>query len=66
MQTEMRETQLNIRLNDEEAARLEYVARHYGLNGPAVVRLLLKREADAIAAKTPSPTKPRRRRTVRT
>lgn len=44
----MREKQLNIRLNKEEAARLLLVADHYGLNGAAVFRMLLKREADNI------------------
>ena len=51
MQTDMREKQLNIRLSEEEAERMELVAAHYGLNGAGVVRMLLKREADAIRAK---------------
>lgn len=45
---EMRAKQLNIRLSDEEADRLERVARHYGLNAAGVIRFLLKREDDAI------------------
>lgn len=45
----MREKQFNIRLNDEEAARLEEVTKHYGLNGAGLFRMLLKREHDRIA-----------------
>jgi hypothetical protein len=46
----MRENQLNIRLSDEETERLEAVTQHHGLNGANLFRMLLKREADAVAA----------------
>jgi hypothetical protein len=46
----MRERQLNIRLSEEEADRLERVAEHYGLNVPSLIRMLVKREDDKIAA----------------
>lgn len=46
---DMRVKQLNIRLSDEEAERLERVAKHYGLNAAGVIRFLLKRADDAIA-----------------
>ncbi len=50
----MRETQMNVRLTADEAARVAAVAEHYGLSGPNLVRMLIKREADAlgITAKT--------------
>lgn len=41
----MRERQLNIRLSDEEAERVERVAQHHGINAAALFRMLLKREA---------------------
>jgi sulfur relay (sulfurtransferase) DsrC/TusE family protein len=44
----MREKQLNIRLTEDELARLQLVAEHYGLNVAGVLRMLVKREADAI------------------
>jgi hypothetical protein len=46
----MRERQLNVRLSEEESERLETVASHYGLNAAAIIRMLLKREYDAIKA----------------
>jgi hypothetical protein len=49
MQTDtMRERQLNIRLSPEEGERLDLVAKHYGLNGPGVLRMLVKREHDML------------------
>jgi hypothetical protein len=44
----VREKQLNVRVNSEEAGRFKAVAAHYGLNCAALFRMLLKREADAI------------------
>ncbi|HKY39246.1 MAG TPA: hypothetical protein VJN18_25085 [Polyangiaceae bacterium] len=44
----MREKQLNVRLSPEEAARLEAVAEHYSLSAAAVLRMLVKREHDAL------------------
>jgi antitoxin component of RelBE/YafQ-DinJ toxin-antitoxin module len=46
--TQVRETQLNVRLSDEERERLERVAAHYGLSGPNVLRMLLKRDAERL------------------
>jgi len=54
----MRERQLNIRLSEDEAARLDALADHYGINVAAVIRMLAKREADALglAQGRPAPT----------
>ena len=46
-----REKLFNMRLSEEEAARLERLAAHYGLNAAGVIRMLLKREEDALAGK---------------
>lgn len=63
--TQVRETQLNVRLSDEERERLERVASHYGLSGPNVLRMLLKRDAERLerdGAIAPAPAaKPRKR-----
>ena len=50
MQTvpDVREKLFTIRMNDEETERMEMLARHFGLSAAGVVRMLLKREADAI------------------
>ena len=45
-----RERQLNIRMNEEEAARFARVAAHYTLNAAQLIRMLVKREDDAITA----------------
>lgn len=45
----MRERQINIRLSDEEAQRLDALAAHYGLNIAGVLRMLVKRDHDALA-----------------
>lgn len=54
---QVREKQINVRLNPEELERLERVSRHYGLSGPNTLRLLLKAEDDRLhpppATKTP-------------
>ena len=58
MQTSsMRERMFTMRLSDEESARLESVAAHYGLNAAGVLRMLVKREADALAAAAEKKTK---------
>ena len=44
----MRERLFTMRMSEDEAERLDVVAKHYGLNGAGVIRMLLKREADAI------------------
>lgn len=46
----MRERQFNVRMSDEEAKRLEALARHYGLNGAGVFRMLLTLEHNRINA----------------
>lgn len=43
----MREKLFTMRMSDEESARLDAVARHYGLNAAGVIRMLVKREYDA-------------------
>ena len=58
MQTaDMRERMFTLRMSEEETARLDRVARHYGLNAAGVVRMLLKREDDALNA-APAQSKP--------
>lgn len=52
-----------VRFSVEELARLEKVAAHYGLTSAGVLRMLLKREEDALAKRTepPAAAKPRKR-----
>jgi len=52
MQTvaDVREKLFTIRMNDDETARLEMLAEHFGLTAAGVVRMLLKREADLVAS----------------
>jgi predicted DNA-binding protein len=61
-QTTMRERQLNVRLSEEESERLETVASHYGLNAAAIIRMLVKREYDAIKAASRGDLAPTRSR----
>lgn len=52
----MREKLFTMRMSAEESLRLETVARHYGLNAAGVIRMLVKREHDAVARdKSPAP-----------
>ena len=44
-----RTLQINIRLSLEEEDRLDLLSEHYGVTCAAVIRLLLKRESDALA-----------------
>ncbi len=44
----MRELQVNVRMSRQEADRLEKLAAHYELTAGALIRMLLKREADAL------------------
>lgn len=66
--TSVRERQLNIRLSEDEAERLEFVCKHYGLNGANLFRMLLRRAEEAVraeqapAAVAPVPSKPSRSR----
>jgi hypothetical protein len=39
-----------MRMSEEEFTRLDAVAKHYGLNAAGVLRMLVKREFDAIGA----------------
>jgi len=44
----VRERQLNVRLNDQEAQRLEAIEQRVGLNGANLVRMWIKREFDTL------------------
>lgn len=62
MQTErVREKLFNMRLSEDEAARLARLADHYGLNAAGVIRMLLKERARELGldsdAEEPSPKK---------
>lgn len=54
-----REKLFNLRVSAGEWARFEALAAHYGLSVASVVRMLVKRDADAlgIAAEPPKPAK---------
>ena len=52
-----RDRLFNMRLSDDESARLDRIAAHYGLNAAGVIRMLLKREDDTIASKAPEAPK---------
>jgi hypothetical protein len=41
-------TQLNVRLDATDTARLAVLAKHYGVGEAAIVRMLVKRETDVI------------------
>jgi transposase len=43
----------NIRFSDEEWTRLDAIASHYGITAAAVIRMLLKREEQALGLATP-------------
>lgn len=43
-----REKLFNMRMSAEEWDRLEFLATHYGLNAAGVLRMLIKREVDAL------------------
>ena len=45
--------QQNVRLDAEEESRLARVAGHYGIGGPALLRMLLKREESALFGDAP-------------
>jgi predicted DNA-binding protein len=49
-----------MRMSAEEWDRLESLARHYSLNAAGIVRMLVKRECDALASQ-PKPAKPSRK-----
>ena len=51
----MRETQLNIRLSEDEAERLAFLCAHHGLNGPNLLRFLLRKEEKEVREQSPAP-----------
>jgi hypothetical protein len=50
MQVDLRTNQFNVRLNEDEAARLEKLAAHYSVSPATVVRLLIKARSDELSA----------------
>jgi antitoxin component of RelBE/YafQ-DinJ toxin-antitoxin module len=54
----VREKQLNIRLSDDESRRIDLLTKHYGINTAALVRMLLKRESDALGFDVQTTAKP--------
>ncbi len=52
-----RDRQFNMRLSEAEAHRLDVVAAHYGLNAANLLRMLEKKEADALGI-APAPAPP--------
>jgi hypothetical protein len=52
----LRTQQINLKLTEEELARLERLAAHYALSPQSVLRMLLKQASDSLASKpTPKP-----------
>lgn len=52
----MRDRLFNMRMSVDEFDRLDALVRHYGIPASNVVRMLLKREADALGiANSPAP-----------
>jgi hypothetical protein len=54
-----REKLFNMRMSAEEWARLEGLATHYGLNAAGVLRMLVKADADRLAAAKAEEPRPR-------
>jgi antitoxin component of RelBE/YafQ-DinJ toxin-antitoxin module len=52
-----RDRLFTMRLNAEENARLDTVAKHYGLSASEVLRMILKREADDMREPRPKSVK---------
>jgi len=61
---DLRIRQFNVRLNDDEAERLEKLAAHYSVSAANVIRLLIKARSDELAAEEAAKpvTKPRKPR----
>jgi hypothetical protein len=60
MQTaEMREKMFTIRMSEEETARLEGLAKHYGLTAAGVIRMLVKRDSDNVEIAKREPPLPK-------
>lgn len=57
-----------MRMSEAERARLELLAEHYGLTSTDVVRMLVKRDADALGLDVPRPkaraSKPKKKTTT--
>ncbi len=59
---ERRQRIFNMRLSEEEGARLDRLAEHYGINAAELIRMLLKREEKTVDFAPPAPqAKPKRR-----
>ena len=56
-----KEKTFKLRLDEEDRERLDRLAAHYGLPVAAALRMLVKREADALARETPRVTPKRKR-----
>ena len=50
----MRTVQRSLRLDEDESARLDALAEKLGLDWPAVVRMLIKKEWDRVTKKETS------------
>jgi len=48
---------LNVRLADEDFARLERLSAHYALSASSVIRMLIKQAADGLPPSHPKKTK---------
>ena len=62
----IRDKLFTMRMSAEETERLEAVAEHYALSAAGLLRMLVKREFDALPRSEPRPTtnpkkKPKRR-----
>lgn len=44
----MRDTNLQVRMSDEELERIRQLAAHYGITVAALIRMLVKRDMDAV------------------
>lgn len=59
---ERRQRIFNMRLSDEEGARLDKLASHYGINAAELIRMLLKREEKTVDGAAPAGSnKPKRK-----
>ncbi len=61
-ESEARERLFTMRMSDEEAARFDRVAKHYALTVAATIRMLMKREDDAIGGASNAKRKTKRAR----
>ncbi len=55
-----RDRQFNMRLSEDEMRRLDAIAAHFGINAANVLRMLLKREADALGIAAEPPKTPKK------